>query len=133
MAAKTKVSRVLKKYKTLQEVALDKDLAGLGDMYVNFVHSLTLSQKLQRPTGAKVNNRILAEAVKKSGLRKILPRRIDRHAQGNAAEALIVYAWLREVMSFEDCLEILRGGDDSTEAFTRLLQEIGKRLGAAFE
>jgi len=133
MAAKTKVSRVLKKYKTLQEVALDKDLAGLGDMYVNFVHSLTLSQKLQRPTGAKVNNRILAEAVKKSGLRKILPRRIDRHAQGNAAEALIVYAWLRDAMSFEDCLKILRGGDDSTEAFTRLLQEIGKRLGATFE
>ncbi len=80
-----------------------------------------------------MNNRILAEAVKKSGLRNILPRRVDRHAQGNAAEALIVYAWLREIMSFEDCLRILRGGDDPTEAFTRLLQEIRKRLGATFE
>jgi hypothetical protein len=133
MAAKIKATRVLKRYKNLQEVLLDKDLASLGDIYVNFVHSLALSQKLERPTGAKVNNRILAEAVKKSGLRKILPRRIDRHAQGNAAEALIVYAWLQEIMSFDDCLKILRGGDDPTEAFTRLLQEIEKRLGATHE
>lgn len=133
MAAKIKASLVLKRYKNLQEVVLDKDLARLGDMYVNFVHSIALSQKLQRPTGSKVNNRTLAEATKKSGMRKILPRRIDRHTQGNAAEALIVYAWLQEVMNFEDCLKILRGGDDPTEAFTRLLQEIGKRLGAPYE
>lgn len=133
MEAEIKASRILKRYKGLQEVLLDKDLAGLGDVYVNFVHSLALSQKLQRPTGAKVNNRILAEAVKRSGLRKMLPRRIDRHAQGNAAEALIVYAWLQEVMSFEDCLKILGGGEDPTDAFTQLLQEIGKRLGAAHE
>jgi len=133
MAAKIDANRILKKYKTLQDVLLDKDLAGLGDMYVNFVHSFALSQKLQKPTGAKVNNRILAEAVKKSGLRKLLPRRTDRHAQGNAAEALIVYAWLQEIMGFEDCLKILREGDDLTEALTRLLKEIGKRLGATYE
>jgi len=133
MAAKIKASQILKRYKSLHQVLLDKDLAGLGDMYVNFVHSLALSQKLQKPTGAKVNNRILSEAVKKSGLRKMLPRRMDRHAQGNAAEALIVYAWLQEIMSFEDCLKILRGSDDPTDAFTQLLQEIGKRLGATHE
>ncbi len=133
MAAKIKASQILKRYKSLHEVLLDKDLAGLGDMYVNFVHSLALSQKLQKPTGAKVNNRILSEAVKKSGLRKMLPRRMDRHAQGNAAEALIVYAWLQEIMSFEDCLKILGGSDDPTDAFTQLLQEIGKRLGATHE
>jgi hypothetical protein len=133
MAAKIKTSQILKRYKSLHQVLLDKDLAGLGDMYVNFVNSLALSQKLQKPTGAKVNNRILSEAVKKSGLRKMLPRRMDRHAQGNAAEALIVYAWLQEIMSFEDCLKILRGSDDPTDAFTQLLQEIGKRLGATHE
>jgi len=133
MAAKIEASQILKKHRSLQDVLLDKDLAGLGDMYVNFVHSLALSQKLERPTGAKVNNRILAEAVKKSGLRKMLPRRIDRHAQGNAAEALIVYAWLQEIMSFKDCLKILGGGDDPTDAFTQLLQEIWKRFGETHE
>ncbi|NIR87937.1 hypothetical protein GWO13_10460 [Candidatus Bathyarchaeota archaeon] len=133
MEAEIKARRILKRYKGLQDVLLDKDLAGLGDTYVNFVHSLASSQKLQKPTGAKVNNRILAEAVKRSSLRKMLPRRIDRHTQGNAAEALIVYAWLQEIMSLEDCLKILRGGDDPTDAFTQLLQEIKKRLGATFE
>jgi len=133
MEGKIKASRILKRYKSIQEVLLDKDLAGLGDMYVNFVHSLALSQKLQNPTGAKVNNRILAEAVKRSGLRKMLPRRIDRHAQGNAAEALIVYAWLQEIMGFEECLKILGKGEDPADAFTQLLQEIGKRLGATHE
>jgi len=133
MGAKIKASLVLKKYDTLQDVLADKDLAGLGDMYVNFVHSMALSQRLHRPTGDKVNNRVLAEAIKKSGLREMLPRRTDRHAQGNAAEALIVYAWLQEIMSFDDCLKILGRGDDLTEAFTQLLQEIGKRLGATHE
>jgi len=133
MAAKIEASRILKEPKSLREVLLDKGLAGLGDMYVNFVYSLALSRKLERPTGAKINNRILAEAVKKSGLRKMLPRRIDRHAQGDAAEALIVFAWLQEVMSLEDCLEVIEEGDDPTDAFTQLLREIGKRLGATHE
>jgi len=133
MAAKIRAGQILKKYKNLQEVLLDKDLAGLGDMYVNFVHSLALSLKLRKPVGVKVNNKILAEAVKKSGLRKMLPRRIDRHAQGDAAEALIVYAWLQDVVGFEDCLKILSRSEDSTEALTQLLQEIGKRLGATYE
>lgn len=133
MAAKIKADQILKRYKNLQEILLDKDLAGLGDIYVNFVHSLALSQKLQRPTGAKVNNRILAEAVKQSGLRQMLPKRIDRHARGDAAEALIVYAWLQEIMGLEECLEILRGSKDPTEAFTKLLREIGERIGATHE
>lgn len=133
MAAKIRAGQILKKYKNLREVLLDKDLAGLGDMYVNFVYSLALSQKLRKPAGAKVNNRILAEAVKKSGLRKMLPRRVDRHAQGDAAEALIVYAWLQGIVGFEDCLKILSRSDEPIEALTQLLQEIGKRLGATYE
>ncbi|RLI47414.1 hypothetical protein DRO69_00595 [Candidatus Bathyarchaeota archaeon] len=133
MAAKIGAGQFLKKYKSLQEVLLDKDLAGLGDMYVNFVHSLALSRKLRKPVGVKVNNRILAEAVRKSGLRKMLPGRIDRHAQGDAAEALIVYAWLRDVVGFEDCLRIMGRSEDLAEALTQLLREIGKRLGATYE
>ncbi len=80
-----------------------------------------------------MNNRILAEAVKRSGLRRMLPRRVDRHDRGNAAEALIVYAWLTGTVSFEDCIEILGQSDDITEAFARLLREIEKRLGVAHE
>ncbi len=133
MDPEIKASRFLGIYESLGDVLLDKDLAGLGDTYVNFVYSLMLSRKLRRPTGAKVNNRILAEAVKRSGLRKMMPRGTDRHDRGDAAEALIVYAWLRGIVSFEECIEILGGCDDITEAFARLLREIEKRMGVAHE
>jgi len=119
---------VLKRYKNLEEVLLDKDLAGLGDAYVNFLYSLVVSQKSGHPKGAKVNNRILAEAVRKAGLRRLLPRRIDRHALGNAAEALIVFAWLDDTVTFEDSLGILGEKNDAVEAFTALLHEILERL-----
>lgn len=120
---------VLKEYKNLEEVLLDKDLAGLGDAYVNLLFSLVVSQKSGHPTGAKVNNRILAEAVKKADLRKLLPRRIDRHVLGNAAEALIVFAWLADTVTFEDSLKILSENGDAVETFAGLLREILKRLG----
>lgn len=119
---------VLKEYKNLEEVLLDKDLAGLGDAYVNLLYSLVVSQKSGHPKGAKVNNRILAEAVRKAGLRKLLPRRIDRHVLGNAAEALIAFAWLADTVTFEDSLKILSEKDDTVEAFAVLLREILERL-----
>lgn len=120
---------VLKAYESLEEVMLDKDLAGLGDAYVNLLYSLVVSQKSGHPTGAKVNNRILAEAVRRAGLRKLLPRRIDRHVLGNAAEALIAFAWLADTVTFEDSLKILSKKDDAVEAFTFLLREILERIG----
>ncbi|MCZ2855586.1 MAG: hypothetical protein O2U62_00665 [Candidatus Bathyarchaeota archaeon] len=119
---------VLKEYKNLEEILLDKNLAGLGDAYVNLLYSLAASQRSGYPTGVKVNNRILAEAVRKSGLRKLLPRRIDRHVLGNAAEALIAFAWLADTVTFEDSVEILSEKQDSVEAFTVLLREIWERL-----
>jgi len=131
MAEGVRADQILKKYTSLQEIMLDKDLAKLGDAYVNFVFSLASSQRLQKPVGAKVDNQTLARAIKNAGLRGTLPRRIDRHAQGNAAEALIVYAWLQKVLGLEDCLRILRENESPDEAFTELLQEIRKKLGVA--
>lgn len=132
MATKITANQILKDYAGLQEILLDKDLAGLGDMYVNLIYSLALSKRLQRPVGAKVNNRLLAEVVKRSGLRRILPRRIDRHSMGDAAEALIVFAWLRGTMSLDDCVKILEEGENPAEAFAELLREVGRRLGVEY-
>jgi len=128
MAEGTRADQILKKYASLQGIMLDKDLAKLGDAYVNFLYSLALSQRLGKPLGAKVDNQTLAGALKNAGLRGILPKRTDRHTQGNAAEALIAYAWLRKVSDFEESLRILREGEDLQEAFTKLLQEISTRL-----
>jgi hypothetical protein len=117
----------LRSYNSVEELLLDKDLAGLGDSYVNFVYSLAMSQKCGRPTGAKVNNRILAKAVEASGLRAFLPHRVDRHARGNAAEALLVFAWLQDTLEMDDCIRVL-AQKDPVEAFTTLLRQTLKRL-----
>lgn len=119
----------VKKRDSLGEVLQDKALAKLGDSYVNFVYSLAKSIKEDELTNERVPSRILAEALKKAGLRECLPSRISRHDQGDAAEALIVYAWLQGVVPLEECVNILiEKADDPTEAFTKLIQAVRNRL-----
>lgn len=108
-------------YENLSEVLTDHKLAKLGDAYVNFLYSLVISKKTGEPTGIKVKGRLLADAFKKAGLRKFLPSRVNRHKQADAAEALIVYAWVRGSITMEEGLKILEYNEDSVEAFSCLL------------
>ena len=124
---------VLKKYDNLEQLLLDKDLAELGDSYVNFVYSLAMSQKRKHPMGAKVDNETLAEAVIKSGLRRFLPHRVDRHGRGNAAEALLVFAWLRDLLEFSDCIDALNRESDPSTGFANLIKTVLRKLGVADE
>jgi len=123
----------LRKYDSLEELLIDKDLAALGDSYVNFVYSLAMSQKNRHPMGAKVDNQTLAEAVTKSGLRKFLPHRVDRQTRGNAAEALLVFAWLGDLLEFDDCTRVLSKEGDTAEAFAHLLRDVLRKLGVTDE
>lgn len=116
------------KYKTLREVLIDQHLAALGDAYANFVYSLALSEKKGEPTGAKVDNRILSQALKKAGLREALPKRTPRHKQADAAEALIVYAWMLNAVTIHEGVKILQGSKDVVEAFCSLLLEAREKL-----
>jgi len=115
-------------YESLREVLMDQKLAKLGDAYVNFLYSLALSKKKGEPAGTKVEGRLLADAFKKAGLRKFLPSRIDRHKQADAAEALIVYAWIRGLMTMEEGLKILEQNEDTIEAFSFLLLTAKRKL-----
>jgi hypothetical protein len=118
----------ISQYRNLREVLMDQKLAALGDAYVNFVYSVALSKRKGEPTGAKVDNHLLAEALKKTGLRSLLPSRIDRHKQADAAEALIVYAWLRKSMTMEEGVSILEQNEDTVEAFCSFLLTAKKKL-----
>ncbi len=100
---------------------MDHKLAKLGDAYVNFLYSLAISKKLGEPTGIKVKGRLLADAFRKADLRKLLPSRVDRHKQADAAEALIVYAWILDLVTMNEGLKILENQEDSIEAFSNLL------------
>ena len=115
-------------YRNLREVLMDQKLAALGDAYVNFIYSVALSKRKGEPTGAKVDSRLLAEALKKAGLRRLLPSRIDRHKQADAAEALIVYALVRGSMTMEEGVSILEQGEDMVEAFCSLLLTAKRKL-----
>lgn len=112
----------------LQEVLSNHKLAALGDAYVNFLYSLAISKKSGEPAGAKVDSRILAEALRKAGLREYLPSRTDRHKQADAAEALIVYAWLKGSIPLEEGVRILEGYKDGVEGFCSLLVLAKKKL-----
>jgi len=118
----------ISQYRNLREVLMDQKLAALGDAYVNLVYSVALSKRKGEPTGAKVDNRLLAEALKKAGLRSLLPSRIDRHKQADAAEALIVYAWVRGSMTMEEGVSILEQSEDAVEAFCSFLLTAKKKL-----
>lgn len=118
----------ISQYRELREVLMDQKLAALGDAYVNFIYSVALSKRKGEPTGAKVDSRLLAGALKKAALRKLLPSRIDRHKQADAAEALIVYAWIRGSMTIEEGISILEQDEDMVEAFCSLLLTAKRKL-----
>jgi hypothetical protein len=111
----------MKDYDTLTQILTDRKLASLGDAYINFVYSLALSQKEGKPSGTKVKGTALAEALRKAGLRKHLPSRIDKHVLSDAAEGLLVYAWLRKLFTIEESVETLEKTDALIEGLTQLL------------
>ena len=112
------------KYQSLAEIMADNNLAALGDAFVNFIYSLALSVREGKPIGKKLSNLILASALRRSGLRSLMPFRMDRHQQANAAEALIVYAWLKGVLSLLEILRIISRFENIEDAFVNLLQKI---------
>ena len=118
----------IKTHKNLTEVLTDHRLASLGDTYVNFAYALAQSNRTGKPHGAKVKGSILAEALKKAGLRRHLPARMSRHTLADAAEALIVYAWLHNHITLNESVTTLQKTDNAIEGFSQLLTIITRRI-----
>ena len=106
---------------SLADVLSDRDLASLGDAYVNFGYSLALSNRRRKPVGVRVKGTVLAEALRRAGLREILGSGMSRHALADAAEALLVYAWLNGHVSLDECVSALSKTEDTVKALTALL------------
>lgn len=118
----------MKNYSGLTEVLMDHKLAALGDAFINFAYSLALSEKKRQPSGAKVRGTVLARAVRKAGLREYMPSRVSRHMMADAAEALIVYAWLKKYVTLQDCVATLREAKDLMEGLAELLSTIKEKI-----
>jgi hypothetical protein len=110
--------------RNLGEVLVDHELASLGDSYVNFVYSLAMSNKRGNPLGTKVKGSVLAEALRRSGLRECLPSGMSRHSLADAAESLIVYAWLSRCLSFDESVGTIERESDPVEGLSKLLAKI---------
>lgn len=115
-------------YRSLTEVLEDHKLASLGDTYVNFVYSLALSQKNRKPTGVKVKGSLLAEALRRAGLREHVSSSVSSHDLADAAEALLVYAWLNGCVTLEESVKTLTRNDDPIEGLRQLLERIKSRI-----
>ena len=123
-----------KNYSSLTEVLLDKDLAKIGDALVNFIFSLAVSNTMKQPQNIRVSSLTLSTALKKSGLRELLPHRIDRHDQANAVEALVMYAWITKIISLSELLQILESeAQNPIEAFSKVLLEIIQAINHSLE
>jgi len=101
---------------TLRQVMRNKQLASLGDAFVNFVYSLALTQANGKPQSVKVSDRILADAFKLSGLRKYLGTRISRKDLANASESLLVDAYQKKLITIEESVKILSEDPDGLQA-----------------
>ena len=113
---------------TLTEILNDKKLSKLGDTYVNFVYSLALSRKNKEPTGKSVKGTVLASALKEAGLRGKLQKRVGKHDQADAVEALIIYGWLNGLINIDECVEIIEKNiENPVEAFKELILKIADR------
>ncbi|MCJ7456234.1 hypothetical protein MUP07_05745 [Candidatus Bathyarchaeota archaeon] len=113
----------------LRLVLADSRLAKLGDAYVNFVFSLGRSRALREPQGIKVSDRILAEALRRSGLRQELPRRTTRQDCANAVEALLVFGYLNKLVTLEEAVDRIAASPDSpVDAFVSLIRSVAEKI-----
>jgi hypothetical protein len=114
---------------TIRQVMRDKQLASLGDAFVNFAYSLALTQTNGKPQAVKVSDRILAEAFKLSGLRKYLGTRVSKKDLANASESLLVEAYRKKLITIEESVRILSQNPDGLQAgLSELMKLTAERI-----
>lgn len=124
-----RTSSFLRNHSDTIDIMLDRDLAKLGDLYINFTYSLAKSYIIGKGSNIRVSSKILSESLKQTGLRNLLPKRTSIHDQADAVEALVVYSWFKDTISLDECVNILsEDGKDDVEHFTNLLKHIVRRI-----
>jgi hypothetical protein len=113
---------------SLTAVLTDHELASLGDAFVNLAYSLALSNRRGRPSGVRVKGTLLAEGLRRAGLRPYVHSRATRHMLADAAEALIVYAWLHGCITLQESVATLEKHEDLAEGLNLLLETIVRRI-----
>ena len=114
---------------TIRKVMRDKELASLGDAFVNFVYSLALTKTSGKPQAVKVSDRILADAFRLSDLRKYLGTRVSKKDFANASESLLVEAYQRKFITIEESVNIISENHNGLEAgLSELIKVAAERM-----
>lgn len=103
-------------------------LSKLGDAVLNYIASVSETIRKGTPTGTRVDNKTLTRSVRESGLRKILASRRDKHKLGDAAEALIAYTWIQEVVTLDEYIETMLRSESLQEGMTQILRLAIKKM-----
>ena len=90
------------------KILTNAELAQFGDSLLNFAYSIVLTETTGRPRGTKVQDKILADAAARAGLRKRLPRRVGRGDVANSLEALLGHVWLQKMITLEEIVSCLK-------------------------
>jgi hypothetical protein len=113
----------------LQSILRNKQLASLGDAFVNFIYSLALTKVRSHPEGTKVSDRILSEAFRLAGLREQLGSRLSRKDLANAAESLLAETYRRQLISIDESVEIItQNPEDLNGGLSNLLKLAAERI-----
>lgn len=113
----------------LKGILTSKNFAQFGDALLNFAYSLAITETTGKPEGARVQDKVLAEAAFKAGLRKYLPRRVGRGDIANGLEALLGYSWLQRIMTLDEIVVRLKSeGLTPADNFAKLAEVALSRL-----
>jgi hypothetical protein len=106
---------------------LDHGLSSLGDIYLNFIYSIAISLREGNLTSLRISNKVLAEVMRQSSFRSILPHRLSKHDIGNSAEAILIYAVVTGLTSTGKLLESLTASGNPTKTLTDEFEKIKRR------
>ncbi|NHJ84342.1 MAG: hypothetical protein FK734_02705 [Asgard group archaeon] len=91
----------------LRTIMRDHQLAKFGDSVTNFIYSLAKTEVYKEPFGEKVYDKALAEALRRSGLRELMPSSLNSGELGDGVEALIGYTYMNKIMTIDEFKAII--------------------------
>lgn len=112
--------------KSLKEAMESKELAKLGDALLGLMNVLGMEAGYLA-NESKVTNKLLKRVSVRTGIRSLLPKRMDRRHIGNAVEAAVAYWLVAGDLSWDGILQQLKEGRGLEDA---LVAEITRIDGA---
>jgi hypothetical protein len=94
-------------HKTIESILNDRGLAKVGDAIVNLCYSLAKTLVLGRATGEKVQDIVLAKAIRATSVYRHLGHKADAGTAADAYEALISYLWMTGCVTIDEIVQQL--------------------------